>query len=207
QFSEFNLYEKGQLATATPLKFPFPGEFQVQNATAVAAIARDMGISWKVIHHAFETFTGVKRRMEYWGKLHDADVYDDFAHHPTAIQVTLEAFRRKFPNRRLIALFEPRTNTTVRNFFQEELVAAFKPADIVLFTPLHRIEKIPENQRLSLEKLVADLARENTESVLLTGHAQIPEKLAEILREGDLLVLLTNGSLGGEYQKLRDRIS
>ena len=207
QFSEFNLYEKGQLATATPLKFPFPGEFQVQNATAVAAIARDMGIGWDVIRKAFETFEGVKRRMEYWGKLHDADVYDDFAHHPTAIQVTLEAFRRKFPNRRLIALFEPRTNTTVRNFFQEELVAAFKPADIVLFTPLHRIEKIPENQRLSLEKLVADLARENTESVLLTGHAQIPEKLAEILRDGDLLVLLTNGSLGGEYQKLRDRIS
>ncbi len=207
QFSEFNLYEKGQLATATPLKFPFPGEFQVQNATAVAAIARDMGISWDVIRKAFETFEGVKRRMEYWGKLHNADVYDDFAHHPTAIQVTLEAFRRKFPNRRLIALFEPRTNTTVRNFFQDELVEAFKFADIVLFTPLHRIEKIPENQRLSLEKLVADLARENTESVLLTGHAQIPEKLAEILRDGDLLVLLTNGSLGGEYQKLRDRIS
>lgn len=207
QFSEFNLYEKGQLATATPLKFPFPGEFQVQNATAVAAIARDMGISWDVIRKGFETFEGVKRRMEYWGKLHNADVYDDFAHHPTAIQVTLEAFRRKFPNRRLIALFEPRTNTTVRNFFQDELATAFKPADIVLFTPLHRIEKIPENQRLSLEKLVADLARENTESVLLTGHAQIPEKLAEILRDGDLLVLLTNGSLGGEYQKLRDRIS
>lgn len=207
QFSEFNLYEKGQLATATPLKFPFPGEFQVQNATAVAAIARDMGIGWDVIRKGFETFEGVKRRMEYWGKLHDADVYDDFAHHPTAIQVTLEAFRRKFPNRRLIALFEPRTNTTVRNFFQDELATAFKPADIVLFTPLHRIEKIPENQRLSLEKLVADLARENTESVLLTGHAQIPEKLAEILRDGDLLVLLTNGSLGGEYQKLRDRIS
>lgn len=207
QFSEFNLYEKRQLATATPLKFPFPGEFQVQNATAVAAIARDMGISWDVIRKGFETFEGVKRRMEYWGKLHNADVYDDFAHHPTAIQVTLEAFRRKFPNRRLIALFEPRTNTTVRNFFQDELATAFKPADIVLFTPLHRIEKIPENQRLSLEKLVADLARENTESVLLTGHAQIPEKLAEILRDGDLLVLLTNGSLGGEYQKLRDRIS
>jgi UDP-N-acetylmuramate: L-alanyl-gamma-D-glutamyl-meso-diaminopimelate ligase len=189
-----------------PFQFPFAGEFQVQNATAAAAIARDIGVDWDTIREAFRTFKGVKRRMEYWGQLYGADVYDDFAHHPTAIRVTLDAVKQKFPDRRLVALFEPRTNTTVRNFFQNELADALASADVVMFTPLHRMDKIPPEQRLSLEKLAADLQRHQTASLILQRHDEILPTLAKTLQKGDILLLLTNGSLGGQYQKLRELV-
>jgi UDP-N-acetylmuramate: L-alanyl-gamma-D-glutamyl-meso-diaminopimelate ligase len=205
--SEFMIYEKGAPVTKQPFQFPFAGEFQVQNATAAAAIARDIGVDWETIRKAFHTFKGVKRRMEYWGQLYGADVYDDFAHHPTAIRVTLDAVKQKFPGRRIVALFEPRTNTTVRNFFQQELAEALASADVVILTPLHRMEKIPPNQRLSLEKLTADLQQHQTISVVLQKHDEIPSTLAKVLQQGDILLVLTNGSLGGQYQQLREMVS
>ncbi len=205
-FTRFNLFEKGKLVTKLPLQFPFPGEFQIQNATAVTAVARDIGIDWTPIRQALESFQGVKRRMEYWGKLHGADVFDDFAHHPTAINVTLEAMRRKFPGRRLVALFEPRTNTSVRNFFQRELAVALSVADVVMLTPIHRLNRIPENERLSVEQLIADLKAAGKTVINLDEYEKIPETLAKNLREGDNLMLLTNGSLGGQYQKIHATI-
>ena len=205
-FTRFNLFEKGKLVTKLPLQFPFPREFQIQNATAVTAVARDIGIDWTPIRQALESFQGVKRRMEYWGKLHGADVFDDFAHHPTAINVTLEAMRRKFPGRRLVALFEPRTNTSVRNFFQRELAVALSVADVVMLTPIHRLNRIPENERLSVEQLIADLKAAGKTVINLDEYEKIPETLAKNLREGDNLMLLTNGSLGGQYQKIHATI-
>jgi UDP-N-acetylmuramate: L-alanyl-gamma-D-glutamyl-meso-diaminopimelate ligase len=141
--------------------------------------------------------------LEYWGKLHDADVYDDFAHHPTAIKVTLEAMREKISGRRLVALFEPRTNTTVRNVFQEELCQALSIADVVILTPIFRLERLPEPERLSLEKLVEDLKQRQCEVFNLEDYSQIPKTLEQVLQKEDIVVLMTNGSLGGEYPKLR----
>jgi len=205
-FTRFNLFEKGRLITPQPLQFPFPGEFQIQNATAVTAIVRDIGVDWATIRKALKSFQGVKRRMEYWGKLHGADVFDDFAHHPTAIAVTLQAMRRKFPDRRLVALFEPRTNTSVRNFFQQELADALSVADVILLTPIHRLNRIPENERLSVDKLIADLQKQGKTVINLDAYERIPGTLAKNLQNADILMLLTNGSLGGEYQKLYSAI-
>ncbi len=205
-FTEFRIFQGGK-AVPTRLRFPFAGEFQIQNATAAIAVARDIGIDWASIARGLETFQGVKRRMEYWGTYQGAHVFDDFAHHPTAIAVTLSAMRRKFPDRRLVALFEPRTNTSVRNFFQNELAAALGVADVILLCPLHRLNRIPENERLSVEKLLADLHQQQRTVINLAAHGEIIATLQKVLREGDNLVLLTNGSLGGEYQKLRALVS
>ncbi|NIU02104.1 MAG: UDP-N-acetylmuramate:L-alanyl-gamma-D-glutamyl-meso-diaminopimelate ligase, partial [Nitrosopumilaceae archaeon] len=90
---------------------------------------------WDKIKIALKTFKGVKRRLEYWGRLNGALVFDDFAHHPTAIRKTLQAIKEIYPQKRIITLFEPRTNTTVRNIFQEELIGALSMADVVVITP------------------------------------------------------------------------
>lgn len=200
--TKFEIRREGK--SAGEFKFPFPGEYQLQNALAVAAVARDLGVEWEIIRTALATFQGVKRRLEFWGKFHGAEVYDDFAHHPTAIKVTLEAMRDKFPGNRLIALFEPRTNTTVRNIFQRELAEALLPADVVILTPIFRPERLPEGERLSIPKLVTDLENHQRQVITLQNYSQIEETLQQVLRENDILILLTNGSLGGEYQKLRE---
>lgn len=201
---DFEIFESGK--SAGEFHFPFPGEYQVQNCLAVTAIARDVGLSWTQIREGLASFQGVARRMEHWGELHGADVYDDFAHHPTAIKVTLEAMKAKFPERRLIALFEPRTNTTVRNIFQDELAEALNVADGIILTPIHRLDRLPVDQRLSLDKLVQDVKDGGSIVETLTNYSDIPAALANILKPDDILMLLTNGSLGGEYQKLRAAI-
>lgn len=200
--TKFEIRREGK--SAGEFRFPFPGEYQLQNALAVAAVARDLGIKWETIRSALASFQGVKRRLEFWGKLHGAEVYDDFAHHPTAIKVTLRAMRDKFPGKRLVALFEPRTNTTVRNVFQRELAEALLPANVVILTPIFRLDRLPEGERLSIPRLVADLEDHQREVINLDSYSQIEETLQQVLRENDILVLLTNGSLGGEYQKLRE---
>ena len=203
--TRFEILESGR--SVGEFTFPFPGEYQVQNALAVAAVARDIGIEWDVLRRAFAGFLGVKRRMEHWGLLHGADVYDDFAHHPTAIGVCLQAMRDKFPDRRLVALFEPRTNTTVRHFFQQELVTALAAANVLLITPIHRAGRIPEAQRLSLQQLKADLETGGCAVHLLDDHEAIPRELKDVLRPRDVLILLTNGGLGGQYQQLRASVT
>ncbi len=202
--SHFQVWRKGD--EPVTLHLPFPGEFQVQNAAAVFAVACDMGIPTNVIQQAMATFQGVKRRMEEWGIWHGALVVDDFAHHPTAIQKTLQALKQRYPSKRLIALFEPRTNTTVRNLFQQELTQALAEADTVVIAPIHRPERFPPKERLSIPTMVKQLQAMGKQAVSVTQYDQIIPVLESILQDDDVLVLLTNGSLGGVYQQLRSKI-
>ena len=202
--TRFKLFKEG--SRIGEFEIPFPGEFQVQNAVAVCAVAHSIGISWDIIGEALSKFQGVKRRMEFWGEFNGAEVFDDFAHHPTAIGVTLAGVKRKFPDRRLVALFEPRTNTTVRNIFQEDLMTALKEADVSVITPIHRAERMPVDQRLSLEDLADDLTSAGKQVHLIEDYSSLIPQLKSVLKEGDVMILLTNGSLGGEYKKLRDLV-
>ncbi|MGH1365504.1 MAG: UDP-N-acetylmuramate:L-alanyl-gamma-D-glutamyl-meso-diaminopimelate ligase [Calditrichia bacterium] len=202
--TRFDLLQKGQFVQQ--FEIPFPGEFQVQNAVAVCAVAHSIGLDWQTIGEALSTFEGVKRRMEFWGKLDGADVYDDFAHHPTAIGATLAGVKQKFPGRRLVALFEPRTNTTVRNIFQDDLVTALAEADASVVTPIHRAERMPVEQRLSLTALADALGKKQHTAHLVDDYQKLIPELRQQLRDGDVLILLTNGSLGGQYKRLRDLV-
>lgn len=202
----FHILHKGKIVREEAFSLPFPGEFQIQNALAVAVVAQDIGVDWNAIDSAFKSFESVKRRQEYWGKWLGADVYDDFAHHPTAIKVTLDAIKKKFPKRRLVALFEPRTNTTVRNFFQDKLAGSFTSADVVLITPLHRLDKIAMDERLSISDVVHTMAENGLEARLLNNHDDIIPEIQNTVKEDDVLILLTNGNLGGNYAKLRDLV-
>lgn len=202
--TQFDLIHEGK--TIDSFLLSQPGEHQVQNALASIAVARDAGIEWHAIKKALGSFKGVKRRLEFWGKLNGASVFDDFAHHPTAVRKTLQVLKQVFPDHRIVALFEPRTNTTVQNFFQEELTEALSLADGVLIAPIHRPERIPFEKRLSIPKIVRSLKEKKISVNALDSCSEIPKLLSEVLGEKDVLVIMTNGSLGGFYSAVKAMI-
>lgn len=187
-------------------RIPLHGEFQLYNSLAVIALAVNLKIPQQQILRGLKSFKNVKRRLEFWGKLNGAQVYDDFAHHPTAIRETLRALKMKHSGQKIIAVFEPRTNTTVRNIFQEELAKALSLADTVILTPLHRAARIPEHQRLSLEKLASALNAAGRNVILLKNYSDIHQRLLSLTNPGNVVVLMTNGNLGGEYEQLHNSV-
>ena len=114
-------------------------------------------ISDKKIQEALDSFKSVRRRQELIGEVNGITIYDDFAHHPTAIRKTISAIKQKHPGRRMIAVFEPRSNTSVLNIQINNLIESFLKADEVVLTKLHRIEKIPIEKRLDIKKVLQSL--------------------------------------------------
>src|ERR1041385_6847749 len=150
--------------TATEFEIPsfkfhlnLVGELNVRNALAVIACAKHCGLKNQQIQSAFDAFKGIKRRMEVRGIAGGVTVIDDFGHHPTAIRETLRALRIKYPQQKLWAVFEPRSNTTRRNVFQNELVSAFADADAVVVSEVARLEQLAAAERLNPTKLMDDL--------------------------------------------------
>src|SRR5882672_10492893 len=118
------------------------GELNVRNALAVVGCAKHCGLKNQQIQSAFDTFKGIKRRMEIRGISGGVTIVDDFGHHPTAIRETLRALRLKFAGQKVWAIFEPRSNTTRRNVFQQELAAAFKDADQVVVAQVAKLDQL-----------------------------------------------------------------
>ncbi|MEP7234853.1 MAG: UDP-N-acetylmuramate:L-alanyl-gamma-D-glutamyl-meso-diaminopimelate ligase, partial [Ignavibacteriota bacterium] len=160
------------------------GEFNVKNALAVAIAARHHGISCDMIQKAFATFKNVKRRLEFKGEYSGIKVYDDFAHHPTAISATLRAFRTKYPQNRIIAIFEPRSNTTRRNIFQKEIAECFADANVVFISQIARLHLLSEDERLDPEKVMADIRAQGKEAFYLPDADAISTKVAELAGKG-----------------------
>ena len=185
---------------------PLVGEFNVRNALAVAVCARHCGFTDARIQSAFDSFRSVKRRMELRGEPGGIAVVDDFGHHPTAIRETMRALRVRFRGRRLWAVFEPRSNTTRRNVFQDELVDALECADEVVVAEVARLEQLPVAQRLNPEKLIADLRLRGRDAAYLPTVDSIVDHLAAHTRAGDVLCVFSNGGFGGIHGKLLSRL-
>ena len=185
---------------------PMMGEYQVYNSLAVIAAATFIGLEPADIQKGLDSFQGVKRRLEYWGQINGAYFYDDFAHHPTAIKQTLKALHKKHPEKAIVAIFEPRTNTTIKNIFQTELAEALSHAEIIILTPVHRADKIPVEKRLSLKKLAADLKKMGRIVYPEENYQEIPLRIKKVLDASKVAVLMTNGDLGGQYQILKNNI-
>ena len=178
------------------------GELNVRNALAVVACAKHCGLSNKQIQSAFDTFKGIKRRMEVRGIAGGITVVDDFGHHPTAIRETLRALRIKYPNERIWAIFEPRTNTTRRNVFQSELVSAFADADAVVVSQVARLELLAVEERLNPEKLMEDLKGSGKNAAYLADADAIVAHVAQNAQGGDVVCVFSNGGFGGIHGKL-----
>ncbi len=187
-------------------QFSLAGEHNLLNATAAAATAAAYGIGPEMIARALKSFRSVKRRLEVRAEIHGVTIIDDFAHHPTAIAVTLKALRERYPGRRLWAILEPRSNTLRRNVFQKELVESLRLADQVVIAKIFRPEAVPEPERLNEAWVIAGLNEAGTGARLIPDADAIVEKVAPELRAGDVVAILSNGGFGGIYEKLPARL-
>ncbi len=181
-----------------------PGAHNVKNALACIALAAEsFGVSTATIRGAIASFEGVRRRQELRGEPGGVLVYDDFAHHPTAVDETLRALRRKHPRGKLFAVFEPRSATACRSLHQAAYVGAFGAADRVLLAPLGRTN-VPEAERLDVGRLARELGGKAEASA---GVEAIVERLASEARRGDVIAVLSNGAFGGIHEKLLATLS
>ncbi|MDB6150521.1 MAG: UDP-N-acetylmuramate [Chthoniobacter sp.] len=193
--SEFTLLD-------TRFRVPMVGEFNVRNAAMAISAAHFYGVSLEAAARAVAEFGGVKRRQEVRGTVRGMTIIDDFGHHPTAIAATLRGLRHQYPGQRLWALFEPRSNTTRRAVFQQSLPEALQEADGVILAQVARIDQIDPANRLDPERVVADIVTAGREAYYEPDVDAIVTRLKPLVREGDVIVILSNGGFGGIHERL-----
>jgi len=182
------------------------GDFNVRNAAMAASAAHYYGIPTAKIREALASFQGIKRRQEVRGTVRGITIIDDFGHHPTAIRETLTGLRAKFGAARIWAVFEPRSNTTRRAVFQNDLPAAFAEADGVFLAKVARLDQLPENERLCPEKVVADIQASGKPAFYEPTADAIVTRLGGLAQSGDVVAVFSNGGFDGIHQKLIDRL-
>jgi UDP-N-acetylmuramate: L-alanyl-gamma-D-glutamyl-meso-diaminopimelate ligase len=191
-------------APETEVEAAVIGRHNVQNALAVYAMGRLLGIAIDKLLEGMATFRGVKRRQEIRGIRRGVVVIDDFAHHPTAVTETIEAVRAAYPRGRLWALFEPRSNTSRRNIFAGEFARALARADRVIISDLYQPEKIPSADRLSVAGVVAEINQLSDEerALMIADSGEIAAHVASRARPGDVVLVMSNGGFDGVHEKL-----
>jgi UDP-N-acetylmuramate: L-alanyl-gamma-D-glutamyl-meso-diaminopimelate ligase len=187
-------------------EFALAGEYNVWNATAAAALASSCGVSKQAIVEALKIFKSVKRRLEVKAQVNGITIIDDFAHHPTAIAGTLKALRARCAGARLWAILEPRSNTLRRRVLQSDLARSLAGADEVIVANVFRSDAVPENERLELPALAAEIKQNGRPVRLLADADAIVQTIAPELRSGDVVAILSNGGFGGIYEKLPARL-
>jgi UDP-N-acetylmuramate: L-alanyl-gamma-D-glutamyl-meso-diaminopimelate ligase len=180
---------------------PLVGAYNVRNATAAIAVAAEVGISTERIAAGLRAFAGVKRRLEIVGVAGGVTLYDDFAHHPTAVAETLAGLRAASPDARIWAVFEPRSASSCRRIFQDDFARAFAGADEVLIAPVFR-STLPESERLSIPQLISDLRASGLSARAAESIDGIVATIVDEHRAGDLVVLMSNGGFGGIHKTL-----
>jgi UDP-N-acetylmuramate: L-alanyl-gamma-D-glutamyl-meso-diaminopimelate ligase len=184
----------------TTIQIPLFGLHNVRNAMASIAVSHALSMPPAVIAEGLRKFKGVKRRLEIFGEAGGVTVYDDFAHHPTAIAETLAGLRAAHPHRRIWAIFEPRSASSSRRVFQSDFARAFGPADEVIIAPVFRTN-LPEDERLSASQLITDLKEAGQRARAATSIDEIVATIAKERKDGDLVVFMSNGGFGGIHQK------
>jgi UDP-N-acetylmuramate: L-alanyl-gamma-D-glutamyl-meso-diaminopimelate ligase len=203
--SSFTLFREGKQWGR--FQTPLIGEFNLLNCLAVIVAADAWGLERDLIAGALASFKNVRRRAEIRGQERGITVIDDFAHHPTAVRETLRALRNKYPKRRLIAVFEPRSWSSRLAVFQDQYAQAFDPADYVLIANVFDSGKVTEKGRaLDTNKLIADISKLDKPAFALPGADEIIEQLIPELREGDVVAIMSNGGFGGIHEKLLARL-
>ncbi len=179
------------------------GNHNVRNALAATIAALEAGVPFEKIVAALGAFRGVKRRLELRGEVRGISVYDDFAHHPTAVRETIAALRSRIaPGDRVVTVFEPRSYTSRTKVFEYDFARAFATSGEVVIAGAHLPGKVPPAQRISEETLVASINREGGRARFIASVADIVADLAARLRPGDHVLVLSNGGFGGLHDRL-----
>ena len=188
------------------LEIPLIGEFNVRNAAMAATAARFYDVPKAKIGNALKSFAGIARRQEVRGEERGVKVIDDFGHHPTAIAQTLTALRQRYSGHRIWAIFEPRSNTTRRAVFQEQLPDALKLADGVFISQVARLEQIPEKERLHPEAVVESIAQTGRPAFYEENADAIVDRIAPKLQPKDVVAVFSNGAFDNIHEKLLARL-
>jgi len=181
---------------------PLAGRHNVENALGCIAALRARGLEPDALVRGIESFAGVRRRQEVRGEIGGVKVIDDFAHHPTAVRETIAAVAARNPGRRLIAVFEPRSNTSRRSLHQAAYARSFGGAAMALFSTPLKSDQVPENERLDVEKLAADVSAQGVPGRAFPGPDEIVAFLRAEARAGDVVLAMSNGAFGGFVGKL-----
>ncbi|MCC6278003.1 MAG: UDP-N-acetylmuramate:L-alanyl-gamma-D-glutamyl-meso-diaminopimelate ligase [Oligoflexia bacterium] len=200
--SQFEVWFKGKREdTVSSTLF---GEYNLLNSLAVYAMARSLGIDKEKIKKGFETFKGVKRRQEIFAKPRDITLIDDFAHHPTAVRVTIDGVKKRFKEAQVIGVFEPRSATSRRKIFQKEFAAALATADAVIVSEPYDQSKINEGDRFSSQELLTDILKlkPHLQATVCQSVGDIMSTIKRWAKPGDVVLLMSNGGFGGIYEKL-----
>lgn len=189
------------------IQLPVTGLHNCLNGAAVAAVLDHLTIDHSLICRGLQNFPGVKRRQEIRGVVNDITVIDDFAHHPTAVNLTLEGLKQAHPNKRLIAIFEPRTNTGRRAIFQDQYGQSFSAADMVFIKQPTFKQEMAKADRFSAAQLAAQLNASKIPAASFETTAAIIEALSTFVTTGDQLVVLSNGGFDNIHQRLLEMLA
>ncbi|MDY6904866.1 MAG: UDP-N-acetylmuramate:L-alanyl-gamma-D-glutamyl-meso-diaminopimelate ligase [Thermodesulfobacteriota bacterium] len=183
------------------------GSHNLANMLAAIGAAVAAGVPEDHIRQALSTFNSVKRRQEIRGVVNNITVMDDFAHHPTAVRETISGIKPFYPDGRLIAVFEPRTNTSMRDVFQDAYAQAFDKADLICISEPPMPEKAPEGHRFSAAHLVEDLNRQHKSATCFPNADAIVKFLKSVAQPGDLILVMSNGGFDNIHEKLLAMLS
>jgi UDP-N-acetylmuramate: L-alanyl-gamma-D-glutamyl-meso-diaminopimelate ligase len=201
--TSFGVRRAGRPAGA--FEVPLPGAYNVRNALAAIAVGSAVGLSTDTMAASLKRFKGVRRRMQHRGTVRGVDVYDDFAHHPTAIAETLAGVRSAYPNRRIWAIFEPRSATSCRRVFQADFARALSAADRVILPAVFR-SSLPDAERLSTDQLIIDLKAAGVDARYIPNTDDIVTTVSRESKNGDLVIIMSNGGFDNIHQKLLDAL-
>ena len=188
----------------TPLgafNLPLTGTYNIRNALAALAVGFQAGLSVAKMENALNSFAGVKRRQEIIGEINNILLIDDFAHHPTAVSQTLRGLRQAYPNRRLLAVFEPASATNARSLFEKRYIEAFSLADTLITTPVPRPERARDDEPFSADRLAQQLTNAGKKAHCLPDVDSITDHLLTETKPGDLIVFMSNGGFGNLQEK------
>ena len=187
-------------------EIPLFGEFNVRNAAMAVSAASFYRVPKEKIDQALKTFLGIARRQEVRGEARGVTVIDDFGHHPTAVTETLNALRHRYPGQRLWAIFEPRTNTTRRAVFQQQLPDALKLADGVFISQVARLEQIPEDERLNPAAVIDAITDAGRPAFYEVNADAIVDRIMPMLQPKDVVTVFSNGGFDNIHEKLLARL-
>jgi len=205
ELAKFTVYREGR--EWARFQTTLIGDFNIRNCLAVIVAADAWGVERAAIADALQTFKSVQRRMQVKGEERGVTVIDDFAHHPTAVRETLDALRKKYKDRRLVAVFEPRSWSSRLAVFQDDYARAFIAADYVIIASVFDQRKATQKGRvLDTDKLIEDIAAQGKPAQSIDGADEIVRRLAPELRTGDVVAIMSNGGFGGIHEKLLEAL-
>lgn len=203
----FSIRRKNE--TISRIFSPLMGQFNISNVLAAFVAANILGVPHVQIRAAIESFQSVKRRMTRLGEVNEIMVFEDFAHHATAVKETIAGVRLRYPDRRVWAIFEPRTASAKRKVFEQFYYNAFEGADQVVFAAMHRPEKVPESERISIANIVNQLCIKRIAARCVTSNEELLRLLPLEARQGDVFIFMSNGdfdNIPGRFLKALAKI-